>query len=111
MRRTLIAGCVLAAALVGGAASCDTPQPSQSLLFTCNSYADTLNKLAELREQQKLPPAIIKSVDKTRVAMDDVCLAPPPNVDASVTNTLVDSGVRFLAAIVRQFVPGYTPPS
>lgn len=83
--------------------------PAQYELFSCVAYTETLDKAAELREQSKLSTKQIEVVQKTKNVLDPICLAPPPNIDQSALNTVVDAGVRSLSGIVQIFLPSFRP--
>jgi hypothetical protein len=93
----------LAIAVVGLAlAGCakDKISPAESVLLGCSSYASALTTLAPLRAQGKLSDGTVKIVDQVVDSVGPICNGAAPDVNATVADVAVNSGVKVLQSVI-----------
>lgn len=70
-------------------AGCTTLDREKAFLVTCDSYAESLDKLADLRADGKLKPDEVKTIEQIRIVTTPICTGPPPIDLSSALNAAV----------------------
>lgn len=101
--RTVLMGLLgLAALLIAGCAQYGQKgvSPAEGVMFTCETYADTLTQLAGLNAAGKIKPSHQEIVEGVRETLNPICLGPAPDVDAKLKDIAVDNGVNILKSVL-----------
>lgn len=74
--------------------------PAEGVMFTCQTYADTLTQLAELNAAGKIKKSHQDLVDGVVLTLGPICTGPAPDVDSKVKDVAVDNGVQILKTVL-----------
>lgn len=74
--------------------------PAEGVMFTCETYADTLDRLAELNSAGKIKKAHQDLVDGVVLTLGPICTGSAPDVDSKVKDVAIDNGVQILKTVL-----------
>jgi hypothetical protein len=89
----LLAGCQ-------GGADTGTLTPAHAVLFGCDAFATALDNINKPDTFKKINDATLKLVVEARDSVKPLCTGPAPDINSSVSDTAIDSGVRVLNAVL-----------
>ena len=74
--------------------------PAEGLMFTCQTYGDTLLQVSELNAAGKVKKAHQDIVDGVVETLGPICTGPAPNVNAKLKDVTINNGVQILKTVL-----------
>ena|SRR5688572_24144706 len=102
MIRTLSIPAAFCLVLMGCKAGEDTGTltPAHAVLYGCEGFATALDEINKPDNFRKLSDGTLAIVVRARDSVKPLCTGPAPDINSSVKDTAIDSGVRVLQAVL-----------
>jgi hypothetical protein len=77
-----------------------TLTPAHAVLYGCEGFATALDEINKPDNFRKLSDGTLAIVVRARDSVKPLCTGPAPDINSSVKDTAIDSGVRVLQAVL-----------